>query len=648
MCGICGIFEFSKRSPVEREVVDSMLRVLHHRGPDDEGAHFDGDAAIAMRRLSIIDVVAGRQPISTEDGQVVVVLNGEIYNYRDLTALLQQRGHKFKTSSDTECIAHLYEEYGDDCVQHLRGMFAFAVWDRTHRRLLVARDRLGIKTLYYTSAGGRLLFASEIKAILQHPEVIPRLRAEALDQFLTLKYVPAPATMFEGIQALPPGYLLTCDHDGVRLKRYWELSFHPGRHNRTTEPQAIEELEALLRESVRLHLTSDVPFGAFLSGGLDSSTVVALMAQTLNAPVKTFSVGFGDDDAGCSEVQFARMVARQYHTDHDEAIVGAQHLVDLASKLVWHLDQPIADEACLPNYMVALLASRKVKMVLTGEGGDELFAGYARYSGERLAPVFNLLPRAMKAAMLAALNRLPGLRRPRLAMQALSQPQESARFLHWFCLADPSTKRKLLEPDFKRQLNGDSAGETYSRWLSQTDAASPLHRMLYVDTKLWLPDDLLARGDKTSMAASVEGRVPLLDHVVVEFAASLPPDFKLRGLQRKYLLKKVAERLLPPEIVHRRKRGFPTPMSCWFRRGARSFLRDHLVSEAARKRGIFVPAYIEQLLDEHDRGMRDHGPLLWALLSVELWHRLYLDGAVATTGRGQSGARARTFRSSKV
>jgi asparagine synthase (glutamine-hydrolysing) len=625
MCGICGVFEYENHVPVGRHVLEDMLGVIRHRGPDDSGIYLDKDLAFGMRRLSIIDLDGGKQPISNEDGTIVTVFNGEVYNYRELREQLQSHGHKLTTSSDTEVIVHLYEDFGEECVQHLRGMFGFAVWDTRTRKLFVARDRLGIKPLYYTQAGGRLIFGSEIKAILEHPAVLPHLSHTALSNFLSLKYVPAPQTMFEGIYALPPGCSLTCDANGVKVRRYWDLSFANRHNGQRNEEACAEQLEALLRECVRLHLVSDVPFGAFLSGGLDSSTIVALMSQFLNKPVKTYSVGFEGDAEAFSELPYARMVAKKYQTDHRETLVHASDLINLSEKVVWHLDQPIADDACLANFMVAELAARDVKMVLTGEGGDELFAGYARYAGERLSPLFQHLPQAAKSVALGASGHIPGLRRQKLALYALCQPDELTRLTNWFPLFNSEAKQTLLSEDFKQTLNGSDASTVFAEHLARTDAVDPLHRMLYVDTKLWLPDDLLARGDKTSMAASLEARVPLLDHKLVEFAASLPPHLKVKGLTRKYLLKKVGQAWLPPEILGRKKKGFPMPMSIWFRNEARSFLRDALSPSSLRQRGIFNPSFVENLLTEHENGFADHGSILWGLLSVELWQRVFMD-----------------------
>ena len=626
MCGIAGVYEYRNRHAVVPDVLDRMLDVIAHRGPDDSGTHFDRGLAFGSRRLSIIDLAGGHQPMTNEDGSVVVVSNGEIYNYRELTDRLRARGHTVATRSDTETIVHLYEDRGDDLVDELRGMFGLAVWDAPRERLLLARDRLGIKPLYYADTGDRLVFGSEIKAILQHPAIDARPDLTSLAHFLSLKYVPSPETMFAGIVALPPGHLLICGQDGVRVRPYWDLSFarEPGDPV-PTEQEAFERLEELLRDAVRSHLVSDVPYGAFLSGGVDSSTVVALMTEILDHPVRTFSVGFEGDGARFSELPYARLVAQRYETEHHEVMIGPDDFVNLLEKVIWHLDQPIGDEACLPNYMLSELASRHVKMILSGEGGDELFAGYARYSFERLAPLFQALPGPARSLALSFAKIVPGQRRAKIALNALCQPSEVQRLASWFPLFNTEMTAELLSGVFRESPNGSSAADVFARQLAGSDAHDAVSRMLYVDTKLWLPDDLLARGDKTSMAASLEARVPLLDHPLVEFAASLPTGMKLRGRTRKYLLRKVAAQWLPEDVITRKKQGFPTPTSMWFRKETRTFLHEHISPETIARRGLFEPAYVQRLLSEHDRGAADHGSLLYGLLSVELWYQQYID-----------------------
>ncbi len=628
MCGIAGVFEYEGRKQIDKAILFDMLSAIEHRGPDDRGVLFTNDLAMGMQRLSIIDLIGGKQPICNEDGKISIVFNGEIYNYRELRRTLLSRGHTLSTSSDTEVIVHLYEDMGEDCVNELRGMFAFAISDSARKRLFIARDRLGIKPVYYADQNSSLIFGSEIKAILTHPEVIASLNLEGLGHYTSLKYVPAPETMFSGIHALPPGHLLTCDRDGLKVRPYWDLHFSENSESRRSEEVCAEELEALLREAVRLHLVSDVPFGAFLSGGVDSSVVVALMQQVMNVPVKTFSVGFqGGGSEAFSELPFARLVADRFETDHHEVYVTPDDFMGLAEKIVWHLDQPIADNACVANYMVSRLAAQHVKMALTGEGGDELFAGYARYAGEKLASVFQLLPAQAKSIALNVAQQLPGARRLRIALSALGQSDELTRIVNWFPLFDRARKPCVLTEQVFHQLSDPYAVDVFRQQLDGADAKGWLSRMLYVDTKLWLPDDLLARGDKTSMAVSLEGRVPLLDHKLVEFAASLPSGMKIKRLARKYLLKKVARKWLPAEVIDRKKAGFPMPFSLWFRKECRSFVHDLLSPETTKRRGLFNSDYIQSLLLEHDAGTADHGQLLWGLISVELWHRAFLDSA---------------------
>jgi len=622
MCGIAGIFDLTLSQSELGRNIQQMTGAIVHRGPDDEG-HFVGDnVGLGMRRLSIIDLEGGHQPIFNEQKDVVLVFNGEIYNYRELRKELQQRGHVFTTDSDTEVIVHLYEEAGDKCVHRLRGMFAFAIWDARRQRLFIARDRLGIKPLYFARDGERLVFASEIKAVLRNPHITAETDLYALSDFLSLKYVPAPRTLFAGIQSLPPGHTLTCDGQGVSVQRWWDLSFDDRTSAPDNEEAYTQQLDELLRESVRLRLRSDVPFGAFLSGGIDSSMIVALMSEMLDEPVKTFSIGFeGPGD----ELPYARLVARKFRTDHHEIVIKCRDYIDMVEEVIWHMDQPIADQATVATHMLSRLAAEHVKMVLTGEGGDELFAGYARYGGERFAPLFNFLPSSARSLAIAVGNHLPGMRRAKLALYALCQPDETARFTNWFPLFNRDLKNAVWSQDSRNDNNGYRTDGVFGQHLSRTDATHPLNRMLYVDTKLWLPDFLLLRGDKLSMSNSLEARVPLLDHKLAEFAASLPPQLKLKGRTHKYLLKKVARKYLPPEIIARKKQGFPIPMTEWFRGEARSFLHDILSPSAIRKRNLFDAKFVARLLNEHDKRFADHGIQLCGLMSIELWHRLFID-----------------------
>jgi asparagine synthase (glutamine-hydrolysing) len=627
MCGICGIHEHARRAPADADALGPMLASIHHRGPDDEGRLHDGELAMGMRRLSIIDLGGGHQPMANEDGSIVVVFNGEIYNYRELTAGLRNRGHRIATASDTEVIVHLYEELGDDCVHELRGMFGFALWDARRRRLLLARDRLGIKPLYYHDDGSRLVFGSEIKAVLA-AGVPARLDHAALGAYLSLRYAPSPWTLFDGVKSLEPGCRLVSGPEGTRVERYWDVPMGEPDGPRRSEDDYAAELEELLVETIGMHLVSDVPFGAFLSGGIDSSTIVAVMSHLLDAPVTTFSIGFaGSQDGQTSELPYARMIAGRVGARQREIELRADDLIERLDRTVWHLDQPLADAAVIPSLMLAELASREVKMVLTGEGGDELFAGYARYSYDRLAPAFAAVPNGVRSRAPALLDRVPGLRRPKLALAALCQPDEATRLASWFRMFSEDVKRDLVSE--AAQAHPLAGATVMADHLARTPATDGLGRMLYVDTKLWLPDDLLARGDKTAMASSVEARVPLLDHKVVEFAARLPPGLKLRRLQRKYLLRRVAANWIPREILERPKAGFPLPIQSWLARDAAGWVREILSPTALAERGVFRPDYVQRLLSEHERGAQNHSVGIFGLLSFELWARRFLDGAGA-------------------
>ncbi|MBK5940720.1 asparagine synthase (glutamine-hydrolyzing) [Halochromatium roseum] len=631
MCGICGSYHYAENIPASPQVLAAMLDVIEHRGPDDEGYFVHQGVALGMRRLSIIDLETGRQPLFNEDRSLTLVFNGEIYNYLALRQRLQRAGHRFRSAGDGEVIVHLYEEHGERCVDYLRGMFAFAIWDARRQRLFLARDRMGIKPLYYADTGKRLLFGSEIKSILQDPEIERRPDPRAMSEYLSLRYVPAPATLFEQVQALPPGFTATVDAKGVHLRRYWDISYQPNPLL-DTEEAALEALEPMFRESVRLRLMSDVPFGAFLSGGVDSSAVVAVMSEFLNEPVKTYAIGYEHDGTErFSELPFAREVARQYGTDHHEVMLRSEDFINLSEKVIWHLDQPIADAALVAYHRVCAAAAEDVKMVLTGEGGDELFAGYGRYAGERLAPLFGALPPSIAQLTATASRALPGLRRPKLMLQALTYRDEGQRLRNWFPLFDDRRKPSLLSHGFKAQLADQLSGPAFHEHLARTDADGSLHRMLYVDNKVYLPDCLLARGDKLSMASSLEARVPFLDHALVELAASLPAEFKLKGLTRKHLLKRLCAKWLPDRILHRKKEGFPVPVGVWLRGSAREFARDLLSPQTIARRGRFDTRFVSRLLDEHDRGTEDHSSMIVGLINLELWHRLYIDCAPSVT-----------------
>ena len=625
MCGITGFIGLRPRTDAG-PILERMLERIIHRGPDEAGRLVDQELAMGMRRLSIIDLADGSQPIADEAGRFHVIFNGEIYNYRELREELLERGHQLRTHSDTEVIVHLYEELGAGCLAKLRGMFGLAIWDQQERELFIARDRLGIKPLYYAEVAGEFVFASEIKSLLAHPQVSAEVNLHGVGQYLSLKYVPAPETMFAGIYSLPPGHYLRYRRGSLESVRYWDIPFTETSEAKLeqahNEAEASDKLLDLLRESVRLRLRSDVPFGAFLSGGVDSSLIVALMAEELSSPVKTFSVGF-DGEGLADELPYAAMVARRFGCEHHTLRIGAADFLEHAEDVLWHLDQPIADQATVATHMVAKLARQHVKMVLTGEGGDELFAGYARYQGERYAKYFSIFPERMGKAMRAIVARLPGLRRPKIAFAALTRRSESARFANWFPMFADDAKAQLLLATHKDMH--DSAAGTFAQHLSQCAAPNSLQRMLYVDSKLWLPDYLLLRGDKLTMANSLEARVPLLDHHLVEFAAQLPAAYKLHGNERKYLLKKVARKLLPSEVIDRKKQGFPIPIEQWLRREAKHLVDDCLSRESLQRREFFAIEYVQRLVSEHTQGYADHATELWGMISLEMWMRKFID-----------------------
>jgi|688.fasta_scaffold01225_16 asparagine synthase (glutamine-hydrolysing) len=633
MCGIAGIYRLLQHraaSTDAAEVVRRMLNLIRHRGPDDEGTLHDGELSFGMRRLSIIDLADGHQPIFDESGRYAVIFNGEIYNYQELRSDLIAKGHHFKTNSDTEVIVHLFEDHREGCLDYLRGMFAIAIWDHQRRELFIARDRLGVKPLYYTNTATDFLFASEIKSLLQHPEVQARPNLEAISNYLSLKYAPAPQTMFDQIHALPPGHYMTVHSRGVTLVKYWDLPYatESDTLDRGISDREYEErLLALLKESVRLRLRSDVPFGAFLSGGLDSSTIVALMANELSGPVNTFSVGFSADNhhgrEEADELPYAQTVADHFGCNHFTLRITSEDFLKHAETVLWHLDQPIADQATVATFMVAKLAREHVKMVLTGEGGDELFAGYARYSGERWARYTQWIPHNLGSVIRSVAQRLPGLRRAKIGLSALTRSNEAERMANWFPMFSDDLKQQLISSAYSPMKMG--AMRVFAETLSRCKSTQSLNRMLYVDTKLWLPDYLLLRGDKLTMAHSLEARLPLLDHKLVEFAARLPSHLKLAGNKRKVLLRNVAAKLLPSKIIDRPKQGFPIPIERWLQKEAKPLLLELLSTENLRKRGLFNPGFVSNMIQQHLMGYADHSICLWGLMSLEMWYRKFID-----------------------
>jgi len=627
MCGIAGFVDRwtagEARAGEERAaILQRMCDVIKHRGPDDSGYMKQTGVALGMRRLSIIDLAGGHQPISGEDGSVTIVFNGEIYNFLEIKPKLEARGHRFKTNSDTEAIVHGYEEYGPECLKQLRGMFAFAIWDERAQSLFVARDRAGKKPLYYTvTPSGTFVFGSELKVLLEHPEVEPEIDPQALDAYLTLGYVPDPLSIFKQVYKLPPGHYLIFSQGQVRVSRYWDFEFRPSAAR--SEEDYLEELRVLLDESVRLRLISDVPLGAFLSGGIDSSSVVALMARHTAQPVKTFSIGFHEDSY--NELKYARLTAEKFGTDHHEFFVTPD-ICSIVDELVWHFDEPFADSSAIPTYMVSKLARDHVTVVLSGDGGDELFAGYTRYVVDSKRRSFDHLPKVLREGLMRPLSQhLPHATWGRNYLHNVSL-DPLARYLDSVSVFTALNRRSLYTQDFKRSLDsGNYPARLFQQLIAELPSEDPLERLLYLDSKTYLPGDILTKVDRMSMAVSLEARAPLLDHKLIEFVTSIPASLKLAGWETKYLLKKAVQDLVPAEILHRPKQGFGVPIQEWINQQLRSRLRETLTESRTRQRGYLDARYVDVLLDEHERGRRDHSMQLWSLFMLELWQRQFLD-----------------------
>ncbi|HVP39276.1 MAG TPA: asparagine synthase (glutamine-hydrolyzing) [Candidatus Saccharimonadales bacterium] len=625
MCGICGLLDLRETPHREPGTFRRMRDVLAHRGPDDQGEFADGPAYLGFRRLSIVDLAGGHQPMSNEDGRLWLVYNGEIYNHLELRRELEARGHRYRTRSDSETLLHGFEEWGPEVVLRLRGMFAFAIYDTRARSVFAARDRLGIKPFYFYHHGPLLVFASEIKSLLVHPDVPREADRVAISDYLTYRYVPGPDTLFRGIRKLLPGHRLTFQDGRLEEEPYWDVSYR--ERFRGTYEEAYERVKGLVTESVRLRLMSDVPLGALLSGGVDSSVIVGVMAGLMDRPVDTYSVGFRARGSH-SELRYARQVAERFATHHHELEVGEEDVLEALPRLVWYQDEPVTEPAALPTYLISRLAKHEVTVALTGEGGDELFAGYAKYAHDRFAGLYAAIPVPLRKALLDRLGARG--RRLHVADRSLSIRDDAERWSSWFAGFDAEEKQALLAPDFARETACSPSSRIFAGYLERVAGEPPLHQMLYTDTKVWLPDDLLMKMDRMSMGASLEARVPLLDHLLVEFAATLPPGFKLRGLRGKRMLKQWAREMLPREVVERRKVGFTVPVGEWFRGGLREALRDALLSPRARARGYFNPARVEILIQEHLSGARDHARALWTLMQLEAWHRMFVDAASVT------------------
>jgi asparagine synthase (glutamine-hydrolysing) len=621
VCGLAGVLERDGRAADER-LLRRMTDILAHRGPDGDGFWTDGPVGLGHRRLAIIDLVTGDQPMVSDDGRVALVFNGEIYNFRELRRDLEARGHRFRTASDTEVLLRAYEADGVACLARLRGMFAFALWDGRRRRLLLARDRAGIKPLCYAWDGRRLRFASEPKAILQDAGVARDLDWEALRDYLAFHYVPAPRTIFRAIRKLPPASYMLLDLGGGEpaIRRYWDLRFAPGPDR--PEAEWIDGLRWRLADAVRSHLVADVPVGAFLSGGMDSATVVALMARAATGPVRTFSIGF--DEARFDELEHARRVARRHRTDHCELVVKPDALEALP-RLAWQFDEPFADASALPTYYVSKITREHVTVALSGDGGDENFAGYLRYARalglHRTVdggPLVLLRPLLRLAARLLP----PGARGQGTLELLGADPIE--RYLRLVTFERAATLRALLTAEARANVGPAVSAEPFRRLARESRAPDYVSTLQYLDVATYLPDDILTKVDRASMLVSLEARVPLLDHLLMEYVATIPTALKLRQGTGKAILKRAMAPDLPGETLGRRKMGFGVPLAAWFRRELAEYARDVLLDSRTRQRGLLAPAAVARLLDEHAAG-RDHSSRIWALLCLEEWARRWLD-----------------------
>jgi asparagine synthase (glutamine-hydrolysing) len=622
MCGIVGIVAAPGAPLPEEEVARAMNAAIVHRGPDDEGRYRDDQALLGMRRLSIIDLAGGHQPVHNEDGSIQVVFNGEIYNFRELRAELERAGHRFYTHSDTEVIVHGYEEWGDGLFARLDGMFGVAVWDRARRALTLGRDRYGEKPLFYAvEEGARILFASELKSLLHVPGFRPEIDPAAVQAYTCFGYVPMPGSIFRGVSKLPPGHLLRWVDGRATVSRYYRLEVEP--KIRLTENEALEELAHRLDAAVKSRLVSDVPFGAFLSGGLDSSVVVALMSRHLSQPVRTFSIGFREEKY--NELSDARRVAHHLKTEHHELVVEPD-AVELLQSLVWYLDEPFADASAVPTYLVAKLAREQVKMVLTGDGGDEAFAGYDRYLRFLdLQKVGPLRPAAAMAADVAG-RFVPGANgyRLRRIAERLRQPFPDS-YLSGVALTRADVADALLGDAVRATLGAGHYASLASASRAAATIDDALDRCVAIDFSSYLPDDILVKLDRMAMANSLEGRSPLLAPGVVDFAVKLPHELRIRGHRGKHLLRRAAARWLPPAVLEKPKQGFGIPLGAWFRGPLRGLAADLLDSRAFRERGLMRPEAARRYLEGHLRGEADYGELLWLIVSLELWARRYLD-----------------------
>lgn len=629
MCGFCGVLNFDGQAPVDREGLAAMTATLRHRGPDDLGSFLSGPVGLGHRRLSIIDLETGHQPLSNEDGSIWIVYNGELYNYREIRANLEKAGHRFATQSDTEVIVHAYEEYGVDCLQAMNGMFAFAIWDSRRRRLVLARDRIGIKPLYYARLPGCLLFGSEVKALLAHPQLERRLDITALNLYLSLEYVPTPYSIFAGVNKLPPGHFLIVEDSDAHLERYWDLRLDKSEPLATkTLTDCTAELRQILHDAVKMELIADVPVGVLLSGGIDSSAVAAMMTRASNRPVPSFSIAF--DDPSFDESAHARLVAQHLGTEHHEFPLSADTALSMLPQIAAGLDEPLGDSSIIPTYCLSRFTKEHVKVALGGDGGDELFGGYSTLQAHRLANYYlRLAPGWLRRLVDPwVLEKLP------VSFDNLSFDFKLRRFLRDYSLPAVVRHHRWLgsfTPEEKTQLLGPLTGECREEVVDlvehhtrQARTQDPLNQVLYCDLKLYLEGDILVKVDRASMANSLEVRVPLLNRLLVEYAAYLPHSFKLRGLTTKFLLRQALKGFLPESILRRGKKGFNVPVAKWLAGPLKPLMEELLSPHYLQQQGLFQPDYVETLIREHQARYRDHRKLLWTLLAFQLWFEHWL------------------------
>jgi asparagine synthase (glutamine-hydrolysing) len=602
-----------------------MCDVIRHRGPDDEGIFVGDGAALGMRRLSIIDLAGGHQPIANEDGTIQVVFNGEIYNFIELRDELESKGHTFRTRSDTEVIVHAYEEWGLSCVERFNGIFAFALWDSLQKRMVLARDHLGVKPIYYHVADGQLLFASEIKSILESPVCRREVNLSGLAKLFTVRYVPCPDTLFRGVLKLPPGHLLVAGASGIDVRRYWTWRPPQRRNGHASERTLIGEYRELLEDSIRMQMRSDVPVGLYLSSGIDSTALLALMTKYAASAVHTFTIGF-EGGAGSNETKDAQDIANRFGADHSEMILGPGDFERYYDRYLWDLEEPVGHEPAVAFYFLSQLASQKVKVVLCGQGADEPWAGYHRYIGIRLSQLYSHLPAVVTNGVTRLVDRFSSNERLIRGAHSLAEKDVLSRILKVYSAYHSEMKERLFQPWLKEAIGADEtlARETLSRLHNDVEDLDPLTQMLYIDTRASLPDDLLMVADKLSMANSVEARVPYLDYRLVEYVESLPPDLKLRHFRGKYLHKKALAEIVGHEVAYRPKKGFAHPIAEWLRGRMRGFIDDCLLSDNAVVHRYFDRRYIRTMVDDHESGRHNYLRHLYLLISFELWHRRFL------------------------